>query len=183
MIYWKAIRELPLAWRFDYVSSRGFHGCGKCSIFVLSVLWFVLLTMLSVNMCIGDDNKTYQHGDMWLYSYLPGRNPKPPRIAWSDAIGKRVMADGIAWGSVEKSYGEYLIFRRGEVFVDKAEFLEKKMYGRMVRVSGILRKKEVGSNRLNIFIIEDATITEIKNIEWPYLREEEDAIAPVADQK
>ena len=38
-------------------------------------------------------------------------------FAWQDAIGKRVTVEGIAWGSMEKGLGEYVIMNESQIFV------------------------------------------------------------------
>ena len=62
-------------------------------------------------------------------------------IAYDAMVGQVVDVDGLAWGAFDKGLGAHLILPRGKVYL-KDMPLEQN--GRLVRVTGILRKSSVG---------------------------------------
>ncbi|MBC7855542.1 MAG: hypothetical protein IAF94_19100, partial [Pirellulaceae bacterium] len=91
-------------------------------------------------------------------------------FAWQDAVGKRVTVEGLAWGSMEKGLGEYVIMNEAQVFVEPGDFLQLDVYGRTVSVTGILRLKTgIAGSPLQVFIIEDAAVQPIEKVKWPWM--------------
>jgi hypothetical protein len=63
------------------------------------------------------------------------RNIRP----WSEAVGERVVAEGLAWGEGEKGLGQHLVLDGAHVYIDKIDFSDNHANGKLVRVRGILR--------------------------------------------
>lgn len=67
-------------------------------------------------------------------------------IAWNDMVDRVVDVDGLAWGALEKGLGSHLVLansQNGKVYLRGADLLEADLNGRLVRVSGVLRKTRV----------------------------------------
>ncbi len=129
----------------------------------------LIVAILGVRFVDGkEDIKLFGHG-------LTEGNDRPinghkETFSWQEVIGQRVRVEGIAWGSVEKGLGEYVIMNDAKIFVDKGSFLDKRVYGRTVSVTGVLRLKTVGGNSpVRIFIIEDAIVRAIEKVESPWM--------------
>jgi hypothetical protein len=114
-----------------------------------------------------------------LWSHQPLRNGRkdPPR-RWSELVGKNVAVEGIAWGSFEKGWGEYVILHSAKVYVPGADFNEHRMHGKLIRVEGTLktataRRARPGasgpSEDFSYFLIERPRITAISEVTWPWL--------------
>jgi hypothetical protein len=108
---------------------------------------------------------------------LNGKKEAPRR--WSELVGKTVSVEGIAWGSFEKGWGEYVILHSAQVYVPAANFNERRLQGKLVRVEGILRMAKVGrakygsagpNQEVTYFVIDRPKITAIAEATWPYLQ-------------
>ncbi|MEX0704158.1 MAG: hypothetical protein WD069_18815 [Planctomycetales bacterium] len=69
---------------------------------------------------------------------LDGRQVQKP---WSQLVGRRVAAEGLAWGAVEKGLGPYLVLPHGRVHVANFDSLQAGAEGKLVRMTGVLRVK------------------------------------------
>jgi hypothetical protein len=67
-------------------------------------------------------------------------NPDRP---WDDLLGKRVVAEGLAWGAFAKGLGEHVILEDAKVYVRKIDYLKHDLDGRLVRVTGVLRRQRM----------------------------------------
>jgi hypothetical protein len=54
-----------------------------------------------------------------------------------------VTVDGLAWGAYDKGLGQHLILPHGRVYVRDADYLKHDLNGRLLRVSGYLRKSHL----------------------------------------
>src|SRR5438046_3052072 len=61
--------------------------------------------------------------------------------AWSDVVGERVVAEGLAWGVHEKGMSQRVILDYGHVYVDGAELPQ----GKLVRVVGVLERRHISA--------------------------------------
>ena len=64
-------------------------------------------------------------------------------IAWNDMVDQIVDVDGLAWGAFEKGIGPYAVLPRGRVYLKNLDLLNTDFNGRLIRVSGVLRKSRV----------------------------------------
>ena len=64
-------------------------------------------------------------------------------IAWNDMTGRLVDVDGLAWGAFEKGLGSHLVLPRGKIYLRNTDLLDSDLNGRLVRVTGILKKSRV----------------------------------------
>lgn len=60
---------------------------------------------------------------------------------WSDVVGERVVAEGLAWGVGEKGLGQRVILDYGHVYVDGAELSQ----GKLVRIVGALERRHMSA--------------------------------------
>ena len=129
----------------------------------------------------GENADFYPHGLMEGRQRVTFKGDQKT-FAWQEAVGQRVTVEGLAWGSMEKGLGEYVIMNDAEVFVDRGDFLKLKVYGRAVSVSGILHQETgIAGSPLQVFIIKDAAVRPLDKVEWPWMtRERGNARAPSA---
>ena len=66
-------------------------------------------------------------------------------IAWNDMIDRIVDVDGLAWGAFHKGLGSHLVLPHGKVYLSNTDLLKSDLNGRLVRVTGILRKSHVSA--------------------------------------
>jgi hypothetical protein len=145
------------------------------------VFWLALLVYLacaSANEC-----RSGEPEEMWRFTHNPPINgrkltPKP----WEQVVGQRVVGEGLAWGSANKGFGEYVILDRAIVYVPNSGFLKADADGRTIRIRGKLSSRTIkaappnaqGTSRdVTIFEIVDAKWEFIDRVEWPWLREAE----------
>ena len=64
-------------------------------------------------------------------------------VSWDDLVGKIVTVDGLAWGAYEKGLGQHLVLPHGRVYIRDVDYLKHDLNGRLLRVSGYLRKSRV----------------------------------------
>lgn len=54
---------------------------------------------------------------------------------WNDFVGKKVIAEGIAWGSTDPGLGQYLVLNwqllQDMVYIHGIDFIEEKAEGRL----------------------------------------------------
>ena len=100
---------------------------------------------------------------------------------WNDVLNSGVRAEGIAWGSFEKGFGEYLIMNGVRIYVKDISFLERNLHGKIVQVTGFLKRRTIEkadknsagpSTRLEFYEIVPVEINELNKVEWPYLVEQ-----------
>jgi hypothetical protein len=132
--------------------------------------WICLMTIACITFVGGRD----VHAEDFVRS---GRS----LLAWSEAVGERVVVEGIAFGSLEKNAGggAYVILHANNViYLPGAKFFEHDADGRLIRASGVLRKRlikaarpgEAGiANDLVIFLIEDADWKRIDRVTSPWV--------------
>jgi hypothetical protein len=126
---------------------------------------------------IWEDTHIERYESYYPHEKTQGINPPvdghKETFSWREATGQRVRVEGIAWGSLEKGLGEYVMMNEANIYVAKGEFLDKGVYGRMVSVSGVLRLRDVGGNPpTRIFILEDAVVQQIEKVDWPWMARE-----------
>lgn len=61
-------------------------------------------------------------------------------LAWDQMVGQMVTVDGMAWGAFEKGLGPRLVLPVGAIYVRDVDLLKHDLNGRLLRVSGVLRK-------------------------------------------
>ena len=66
-------------------------------------------------------------------------------IDWNDMQGRLVDVDGLAWGAFDKGLGYHLVLPNGKVYLKDTDLLSSKQNGRLVRVTGVLRKFRVNA--------------------------------------
>ena len=66
-------------------------------------------------------------------------------IAWNDMIDRIVDVDGLVWGAFHKGLGSHLVLPHGKVYLSNTDLLKSDLNGRLVRVTGILRKSHVSA--------------------------------------
>jgi hypothetical protein len=100
-----------------------------------------------------------------------------------DAVGKRVIVEGIAWGqpfgrkgqegTISPWAGPQVVHQGGSVFVKGIDFTETKARGKPVRVSGILRLDPGTNSRFGdlkpYYFIEATTFEPLDAVTDPYL--------------
>jgi hypothetical protein len=119
------------------------------------------------------------------FTHEPPRNgTKPFSKAWDDVVGRDMVVEGIAWGSFEKGWGEYVILNGGKVYVSEAGFAKdpkQSVYGKLVRVRGTLTVRKLPptpstvagtSSTASIFELANATWEAIDKVTWPWMREQ-----------
>lgn len=104
-------------------------------------------------------------------------------FALKDAVGKKVIAEGLAWGqpfglkgqegTISPWAGPQVIHQGGSVFVKGIDFTESKARGRPVRVPGILRLDPGTHSRFGdvkpYYFVEATTFEPLKAVTDPYL--------------
>ena len=75
--------------------------------------------------------------DLSVYVPMKGRTWRVR--AWSEVVGERVVAEGLAWGVGEKGLGQRVVLDYGHVYVDGGKLPE----GKLVRVTGTLKRGEI----------------------------------------
>jgi hypothetical protein len=103
---------------------------------------------------------------------------RPASRPWRDVVGRHVAVEGIAWGSFEKGWGEYVILDGGRVYVANADFGERGAYGKLVRVRGVLSISRIPaaprgttgtSESFELYRIDPAKWEQIDRVRWPWL--------------
>ncbi len=61
-------------------------------------------------------------------------------VSWNDMVGKIVTVDGLAWGALAKGLGQHLVLPASRVYVHDVDYHQHDLNGRLLRVSGFLRK-------------------------------------------
>jgi hypothetical protein len=114
-----------------------------------------------------------------LSVYGPWRDGSRRVRAWSDAVGERVVAEGLAWGVREKGLGQRVILDYGHIYVDGAELPQ----GRLVRVVGKLERRRMSAappgvqrygEDFDYFRIKAETIERLDEVKAPMLAEPTD---------
>ncbi len=99
-------------------------------------------------------------------------------VSWNDWVGKVVTVDGLAWGAYDKGLGQHLILPSGRVYIQDVDYLKHDLNGRLLRVSGYLRKSRVKkapskaqgySKPFDYFSIETFAVERIEQIQHDQL--------------
>jgi hypothetical protein len=99
------------------------------------------------------------------------------KIKWKEAVGRRVVAQGIAWGQKEKGLGDRVILDAATIYVAGQAPFEKQ--GRLVEVSGRLELKRFpgrpvtdqgcGPAGVQYYVISDAKWKYVDEVREPML--------------
>jgi hypothetical protein len=99
---------------------------------------------------------------------------------WGDVVGRRVVVEGLAWGAAEKGLGQRVILAEGQVYVENVDYLRHKANGRLVRITGTLRKERMkaaapdaqgyGAN-FDYFVIETDEWRLVDQVTNPWMQE------------
>lgn len=73
------------------------------------------------------------------------QNGQKQTIGWDQMVGQIVTVDGLAWGANEKGLGPYLVLPNGRVYVHDVDLVNHDLNGRLLRVSGFLRRSRAPS--------------------------------------
>ncbi len=65
-------------------------------------------------------------------------------MQWDEMVDRVMTVDGLAWGARSKGLGAHLVFPMGKVYLRGIDLIDADLDGRLVRVSGILRKAAIG---------------------------------------
>jgi hypothetical protein len=65
------------------------------------------------------------------------------RKPWDDVVGRRVVVEGLAWGAMEKGLGPRIVMDADRVYVRKVDLVKHKANGKLVRITGTLRKEHM----------------------------------------
>lgn len=119
-----------------------------------------------------------RHVDLTIYG-APKDGSRRTR-SWSDAVGERVAAEGLAWGVTEKGLGQRVLLDSGHIYVDGPQLPQ----GYLVRVVGKLERRRMlaapryaqgyGSD-FDYYCIKAETIQRLEQVKSPVLA---DANAP-----
>lgn len=71
---------------------------------------------------------------------IDGRKVTKP---WAELVGREVVVEGLAWGATEKGMGQRVVLDEAVVYARNIDYLKHKAHGRLVRVSGTLRRGQV----------------------------------------
>jgi hypothetical protein len=91
--------------------------------------------------CFAQDaavKQTIKNEQVDLSVYGPWKGGSRRVRAWSDVVGERVVAEGLAWGVREKGLGQRVVLDHGHVYIDGDELPN----GKLVRVTGTLKRGE-----------------------------------------
>src|SRR4051812_17926617 len=92
----------------------------------------VVVALVRMNEC-----RCAEPEGMWFFTHnRPVNGRKATPMPWENVIGQQVVAEGLAWSSANKAFGEYVILDRAIVYVPDSGFLQAKADGRAVRVRG-----------------------------------------------
>src|SRR5438045_1685479 len=72
------------------------------------------------------------------WSSIANPDGEKKTVSWDEFIGQVVSVDGLGWGAFEKGQGEHLILPQSERIYLRDN--KREMEGRLVRVTGVLRK-------------------------------------------
>ncbi len=120
-----------------------------------------------------EDTEPYTHE-------MPAGGIKPDSKKWSEVVGKKVVIEGVAWGSLEQGFGEYVLLDGPRVYVENAGFLDKKAYGGLVRVMGKLTLEVIPAakplsqgptNEVQIYKLREVTWEKIDRVDWPWMKQ------------
>jgi len=64
---------------------------------------------------------------------------------WKPYTNQKILAEGLAWGAMEKGLGQRLIVDDGHIYLDKPDFVKHQINGKLIRVSGTLRLRQQGA--------------------------------------
>lgn len=105
---------------------------------------------------------------------------KKVRKPWSDIVGKRVHAEGLAWGALDKGLGPRVILDNAVVHVSGIDYLKRDLNGKTIRVEGILRIEHVKAappgaqgfgGDFSYYFIEADRAEAIERVSAPWLQE------------
>lgn len=145
-----------------------------------SSAWRLLLTGTHIAVFATIGGSTYAQQPQsreFTHQIVNGKKVAKP---WSEIVGKRVQAEGLAWGAFEKGLGPRVILDHVAISVRGVDFVKRDLNGKTVRVEGILRVEHaraapVGAQgrREDIWIyhIDAERVEPIERVEWPWLQE------------
>ena len=94
-------------------------------------------------------------------------------VKWDDMVNTIVEVDGLAWGAQSKGLGAHLVLPHGKVYLRNINLTNSGFNGRLIRVSGVLRKTSTGpvpkgvqgySQRVDYFYVETVEATRIDKV-------------------
>lgn len=138
-----------------------------------------LAVVLVSALCVAGDNGpkiAIKNEQIDLNVYGPWKDGSRRIRAWSDVVGERVVAEGLAWGRGEKGLGQRVILDYGHIYVGGAELPE----GKLVRVVGKLERRHISAappgaqgyaDDFDYFRIDTETIEPLEQVKAPVLAE------------
>ena len=135
--------------------------------------------LLAVTALVGGDGEKSKplpirnaETELFVYDTTKDRSP----VAWEKAVGKRVVAEGLAWGAHEKGLGERVLLDGGYLHAADVNHWPE---GKLVRVVGTLKLETYragppGSQTYGVsfryFTLEEVKFREIPRVEFARLR-------------
>ena len=99
-------------------------------------------------------------------------------VAWDDFVDQIVTVDGLAWGAHAKGLGQHVVLPAGRVYVRGIDYSKHDLNGRLLRISGFLRKLRVEKAPPNVqgygetfdyYVLESLEVARIDKIQFDQL--------------
>jgi hypothetical protein len=143
--------------------------------FRFTIRELVMLTLVIVVpplACLANEPEPHTH------QVIDGEKIREP---WREVVGKQVTVDGLAWGAHEKGLGPRVILDRSAVYVENVDYLKAKVNGKLVRITGTLRFRQIdpapqaaqsfGPKSVTYYAIEVESMFLIDQVETPWMQE------------
>lgn len=94
-------------------------------------------------------------------------------VKWDDMVSRVIEVDGLAWGAQSKGLGAHLVLPNGKVYLRSINLTDSDLNGRLIRISGVLRKASTGpapkgaqgySERIDYFYVQPIEATRIDKV-------------------
>jgi len=144
----------------------------------------LFIAVLAVTALVGGDGEKskslpIRNAEADLFAWDPIKHADP--VAWKDAVGRRVVAEGLAWGSHEKGLGERVLLDGSHIYVSGVNLPNEPGWpnGKLVRVVGTLRVRDMPKAGPGVqgycesfcyFYLDDVKFRELRIVEWARLR-------------
>lgn len=136
------------------------------------------IALLAVACVAGADTPraTIRNAMVDLSVYGPWKDGGRRVRGWADAVGERVVAEGLAWGVGEKGLGQRVILDYGHIYVDGDQLPE----GKLVRVVGRLERRHMAAappfaqgytGEFDYFCIKAESVQPLEQVKAPRLTE------------